>query len=182
MSSDHREEVATLAGGCFWCLEAVFQDLEGVSHVTSGYAGGNLPHPTYEEVCKGTTGHAEVVQITYDPHKISFENLLEVFFGIHDPTTPNRQGGDVGTQYRSAIFYDSARQQQIAESMIMDLEQQKIFDLPIVTEIVPLTNFYPAEAYHEDYYNLNPNQPYCRAVIAPKIAKFRKTHGDKLRR
>lgn len=181
MSSYHGEEIAVLAGGCFWCLEAIFEDLKGVSHVTSGYAGGNLPHPTYEEVCTGKTGHAEVVQISYDPEQISFGDLLEVFFNIHDPTTLNRQGEDVGTQYRSAIFYTSAKQRQIAEDMIRDIEQQKVFDLPIVTELVPLADFYPAEAYHGNYYKLNPNQPYCRVVIAPKIAKFRRTHEDRLR-
>ena len=181
MSSDHTVEIATLAGGCFWCLEAIFQDLRGVLSVTSGYAGGHVPHPTYEQVCQGTTGHAEVVQITYHPQVISFSDLLEVFFNIHDPTTLNRQGGDIGSQYRSAVFYSSPEQRRAVESMIADLEKQGIFDLPIVTEIVPLTTFYPAEAYHKDYYSLNPNRSYCRAVIAPKIAKFRRQHVERLR-
>ncbi|NLK07633.1 MAG: peptide-methionine (S)-S-oxide reductase MsrA [Firmicutes bacterium] len=178
---EHSREVATLAGGCFWCLEAVFQDLRGVSGVVSGYTGGTLPNPTYDEVCKGTTGHAEVVQITYDPLTISFDDLLEVFFHIHDPTTLNRQGADIGTQYRSAIFFASNQQKQEALAKISDLEAQEVFDQPIVTEVVPLGDFYPAEAYHVNYYNENPNQPYCRAVIGPKVAKFRKDFQGRLR-
>ncbi|HHV93139.1 MAG TPA: peptide-methionine (S)-S-oxide reductase MsrA [Firmicutes bacterium] len=181
MSSTPGTETATLAGGCFWCLEAVFESLRGVSSVIPGFAGGTTVNPTYEEVCTGTTGHAEVVQITFDPAVISYRDLLEVFFSIHDPTTLNRQGPDVGTQYRSAIFYHTEEQRQMAEAVIAELEASKVFDLPIVTEVVPLTAFYPAEDYHENYYNLNPNQPYCRTVIAPKIAKFRKKFQDRLK-
>jgi len=156
---------ATLAGGCFWCLEAVFQQLKGVSKVTSGYAGGKRPNPTYEQVCTGTTGHAEVVQVEFDPAVISYRDLLDVFFTIHDPTTLNQQGADTGTQYRSAIFFHSPDQHRDAAAALADA--QKTWDDPIVTEIVPLTEFYPAEEYHRDYYLRNPNQGYCRVVIAP---------------
>lgn len=173
--------VATLAGGCFWCLEAVFQQLKGVAKVESGYAGGTVPNPSYEAVCTGRTGHAEVVQVTYDPDVISFRDLLEVFFTIHDPTTRDRQGPDVGTQYRSAIFYHSPEQRVTAEQVIADLEAQKLWDDPIVTEVVPLAAFYPAEEYHRDYYLRNPNQAYCRAVVAPKVAKARKLHFERLK-
>jgi peptide-methionine (S)-S-oxide reductase len=179
---EQREELATLAGGCFWCLEAVFADLRGVSRVVSGYAGGEVPNPTYQAVCSGRTGHAEVVQLTYDPQVVSFAELLEVFFTIHDPTTLNRQGGDIGTQYRSAIFYHSPGQKEIAERLISEFDAQHIWDAPIVTEVSPLTVFYPAEDYHQEYYQNNQNQPYCRAVIAPKVSKFRQKYLEKLKR
>jgi peptide-methionine (S)-S-oxide reductase len=174
-------EIATLAGGCFWCLEAAFQQLKGVSGVTSGYAGGTVPNPTYEAVCSGRTGHAEVTQVEFDPAVISYRDLLDVFFTIHDPTTLNQQGGDVGTQYRSAIFYHSPEQERVARETIAQLEATHVWDDPIVTEVVPLTAFYPAEQYHRDYYNRNQNQPYCRAVIAPKVAKLRKHYLEKLK-
>jgi len=176
-----QREVATLAGGCFWCLEAAFQDLKGVESVQSGYAGGRVANPSYEDVCTGTTGHAEVVQITFDPQVVSFEDLLHVFFTIHDPTTLNRQGADVGTQYRSAIFYHSPEQKATAERVIAELQAQKLWDEPVVTEIKPLTAFYPAEEYHRDYFRRNPTQGYCRAVIAPKVAKVRKLYFDRLK-
>jgi peptide-methionine (S)-S-oxide reductase len=182
MSSDHDKEIATLAGGCFWCLEAVFEELRGVERVESGYSGGHTPDPTYKEVCSGTTGHAEVVQLTFDPQVVSYRELLEVFFTIHDPTTLNRQGADVGTQYRSAIFYHSPEQKQVAEAVIAELNAAKLWDAPIVTEVMPLEAFYPAEEYHREYYRLNPYQPYCRAVIAPKVAKFRKQYLEKLKK
>ncbi len=174
-------ESATLAGGCFWCLEAVFQELKGVTKVTSGYAGGTVPNPTYEAVCTGRTGHAEVVQIEFDPALVSYRELLEVFLVIHDPTTLNRQGVDEGTQYRSAIFYHSPQQQETAAAVIAELEAGKVWDDPIVTEIVPLKTFYPAEEYHRDYFRRNPTQGYCRAVIAPKVAKLRKHYLEKLK-
>jgi peptide-methionine (S)-S-oxide reductase len=175
-------ENATLGGGCFWCLEAVFEQLRGVEKVESGYAGGTVPNPTYKQVCTGATGHAEVVQITFDPQAITFKELLEVFFTIHDPTTLNRQGADVGTQYRSAIFYHSPEQRQTAEQVIQAIQAAKIWDDPIVTEVTPLTDFYKAEDYHQEYFRHNPNQGYCRAVIAPKVAKFRKQYLAKLKR
>lgn len=175
-------EQATLAGGCFWCLEAVFVELQGVAKVVSGYTGGRAPNPSYEQVCMGTTGHAEVVQVTFDPQVISFKDLLQVFFTIHDPTTLNRQGADVGTQYRSAIFYHSPEQQSVAMQMIAELNAAQLWDDPIVTEVAPLTEFYPAEVYHQDYFARNPNQPYCRAIVAPKVAKARKLYFDKLKR
>jgi len=174
-------EIATLAGGCFWCLEAAFQQLKGVSNVTSGYAGGTVANPSYEAVCTGTTGHAEVTQVEFDPAVISYRDLLDVFFTIHDPTTLNQQGGDVGTQYRSAIFYQSPEQERVARDVIAQLEATHVWDDPIVTEVVPLDVFYPAEQYHRDYYNRNQNQPYCRAVIAPKVAKLRKHFLEKLK-
>jgi peptide-methionine (S)-S-oxide reductase len=174
-------ETATLAGGCFWCLEAVFQQLKGVSRVMSGYAGGTVPNPSYEAVCTGTTGYAEVVQVEFDPAVISFRDLLDVFFTIHDPTTLNQQGGDVGTQYRSAIFSHSPEQERVGREVLARLAAENVWDDPIVTEVVPLTAFYPAEAYHRDYYNRNPNQSYCRAVIAPKVAKLRKHYFEKLK-
>ena len=174
-------EQATLAGGCFWCLEAVYDQLRGVENVDSGYAGGRRPNPTYEQVCTGTTGHAEVVQITYDPAQISYSDLLDVFFTIHDPTTLNRQGGDVGTQYRSAIYYHNDEQKRIAEEKLRDLDVMKTWDDPIVTELKPLTEFYPAEAYHKDYFERNPTQGYCNAVIAPKVSKARKQFMDRLK-
>ncbi|HYL55988.1 MAG TPA: peptide-methionine (S)-S-oxide reductase MsrA [Gemmatimonadales bacterium] len=176
-----QREVATLAGGCFWCLEAAFQDLKGVENVQSGYAGGWVANPSYEDVCTGTTGHAEVVQITFDPQVVSFADLLHVYFTIHDPTTLNRQGADVGTQYRSAIFYHSPEQKATAERVIVELQAQKLWDEPVVTELKPLTAFYPAEEYHRDYFRRNPNQGYCRAVIAPKVAKVRKLYFDRLK-
>lgn len=166
--------VATLAGGCFWCLEAVYDELKGVKRVLSGYAGGDVPKPTYEQVCTGNTGHAEVVQIEYDPEIVSYRDLLEVFFTIHDPTQLNRQGADVGTQYRSAIFYHNEEQKRAAEEIIAELEEEEVYSKPIVTEVSPLDTFYPAEDYHQDYYANNPTQPYCMVVVAPKLAKFRK--------
>jgi peptide-methionine (S)-S-oxide reductase len=172
-------ETATLAGGCFWCLEAAFDSLRGVEKVVSGYAGGQVENPTYREVCNGTTGHAEVVQITFDPRTISYGDLLDVFFTIHDPTTLNRQGGDVGTQYRSAIFYHSDEQKQAAEKAVREIAP--VWDDPIVTEIVPLDRFWPAENYHQRYFENNPNQPYCSVVVAPKVAKVRKKFMEKLR-
>jgi peptide-methionine (S)-S-oxide reductase len=174
-------ELATLAGGCFWCLEAVFQQLKGVNRVTSGYAGGTMPNPSYEAVCTGRTGHAEVVQVEFDPAVVSYRDLLDVFFTIHDPTTPDRQGADEGTQYRSAIFFQSPEQERVARATSAQLEAGKVWDDPIVTEIVPLTEFYPAEEYHRDYFNRNPAQGYCRAVIAPKVAKLRKHYLEKLK-
>jgi peptide-methionine (S)-S-oxide reductase len=172
-------EVATLAGGCFWCLEAVYDDLQGVQRVVSGYAGGSVPDPTYKQVCSGATGHAEVVQLTYDPDVVSFRDLLEIFFTIHDPTTLNRQGADVGTQYRSAIFYHNEEQKRQAEEIIAELEEDNVFADPIVTEVTSLDNFYPAEDYHQDYYANNPNQPYCQMVVAPKLRKFRQKFAEK---
>src|SRR5213596_1058461 len=172
-------EVATLASGCFWCLEAVFEQLRGVTKVVSGYTGGHVPNPSYEAVCTGTTGHAEVVQVTFDPDQLSYRDLLGVFFSLHDPTTVNRQGGDVGTQYRSAIFYHDDEQRRTAEEVIRELEAEHVFDDPIVTTIEPLVAFYPAEEYHREYYRRNPNQPYCRAVIAPKVAKLRTKYLQK---
>jgi len=162
-----------LAGGCFWCLEAVFDQVTGVSHVDSGYAGGSRPHPTYEEVCTGLTGHAEVVRITFNPDIVSFEDLLHIFFTIHDPTTLNRQGADVGTQYRSAIFYNDDKQKAVAEKVMHELSEEGLWANPIVTQLVPLEAFYPAEDYHQQYFARNPNQGYCRMVVAPKVAKFR---------
>jgi peptide-methionine (S)-S-oxide reductase len=176
-----RRETATLGGGCFWCLEAVYQQLRGVEEVVSGYSGGQIDHPTYREVCEGTTGHAEVTQITFDPEVVSFREILEVFFTIHDPTTLNRQGGDVGTQYRSVIFWHSEDQKRVAEEVMAELEREKVWDAPLVTELAPLERFYPAEGYHQEYYQRNPNQAYCRVVIEPKVAKFRKTFLERLR-
>ena len=174
--------IATLAGGCFWCLEAVYDRLQGVESVESGYMGGQRPNPTYEAVCNGDTGHAEVVRVTFDPKVLSYRDLLEVFFVIHDPTTLNRQGADAGTQYRSVILTHSDEQRAAAEEIRGELERDKIFDDPIVTEIAPLTVFYPAEEYHRDYFSRNPNQPYCRAVVAPKVSKFRKQFLEMLRK
>ena len=174
-------QLATLAGGCFWCLEAVFEQLKGVTKVTSGYAGGHVPNPSYQAVCSGTTGHAEVVQVSFDPDEISFRDLLGVFFTLHDPTTLDRQGGDVGTQYRSAVFSHDDEQRRVAEDVMRELEAEHVFDDPIVTRIEPLNAFYPAEEYHREYYRRNPNQPYCRAVIAPKVAKLRSKYLAKLR-
>lgn len=179
--SNESHEVATLAGGCFWCLEAVYDQLKGVVSVESGYSGGKTTNPTYREVCNGNTGHAEVVQVTFDPAVISFAEILEVFFTIHDPTTLNRQGNDVGTQYRSAIFYHSPEQKAVAEKVIGEISAAKIWDDPIVTEGVPLQKFYIAEDYHQEYFQNNPGQPYCQVVVAPKVAKFRKKFLQKLK-
>jgi len=175
-------ETATLGGGCFWCLEAVYTLLEGVSAVKSGYAGGYTADPTYEQVCAGGTGHAEVVQVTYDPARITFADLLDVFFTIHDPTTLNRQGADVGTQYRSVILYASDEQRAIADAKIAEVAESGIWEDPIVTDVAPLGEYYPAEAVHDDYFDRNPRQPYCQAVIAPKVAKFRQQHIGRLKR
>jgi peptide-methionine (S)-S-oxide reductase len=175
-------ETATLAGGCFWCLEAVFDELKGVESVESGYSGGHVERPSYREVCTGMTGHAEVVQVHFDPAALSYRDLLSVFFAIHDPTTPNRQGVDVGTQYRSAIFFHSEDQKLAAEALIQDLNQERIWDVPIVTEVAALEKFFPAEDYHQEYFARNPLQPYCMAVVAPKVSKFRKHFIDKLKK
>lgn len=174
-------EKATFGGGCFWCLEAVYDQIEGVEIVVSGYAGGHTPNPSYEQVCTGRTGHAEVTQITFDPEVVSYEDLLNVFFSIHDPTTLNRQGADVGTQYRSIILAHTPEQKAAAEAKIAELEEVSLWDIPIVTQVEDLGKFYPAEAYHQDYFTQHPNEGYCRVVIAPKVAKFRKQHLDKLK-
>lgn len=175
-------QTATLAGGCFWCLEAVFDEVKGVHSVESGYAGGSKENPTYREVCSGMTGHAEVVQVKFDPNVVSYRDLLNVFFAIHDPTTLNRQGADAGTQYRSAIFYHNEDQKKTAEGLIKELNGQKIWDRPIVTEIAPLDKFYMAEDYHQEYFANNPYQPYCQAVVAPKVSKFRKHFLEMLKK
>jgi peptide-methionine (S)-S-oxide reductase len=174
-------ETATLAGGCFWCLEAVFTRLRGVDRVESGYAGGHVENPSYRAVCTGKTGHAEVVQVDFDPQDITYRDLLDVFFATHDPTTLNRQGHDVGSQYRSAIFYHNDAQRQEAEQVIRELTEQDVFDDPIVTEVVPLTKFYPAEDYHREYYDRNPEQAYCQVVISPKVSKLRQKYAEKLK-
>ena len=181
MSESTSTEIATFANGCFWCTEAFFQDLKGVKKVKSGYTGGHVPNPTYEQVCNKETGHAESLQIEYDPNEISFDELLEVFWKTHNPTTLNRQGNDVGPQYRSAIFYHDEEQKQKAENYKSELEASGVFDDPIVTTIEPFTVFYPAENYHSDYYKRNPTQSYCYYVIKPKMEKFRKVFGDKLK-
>jgi peptide-methionine (S)-S-oxide reductase len=175
------KEHATLGGGCFWCLEAVFENVRGVDSLVSGYAGGTLVEPTYEQVCGGATGHAEVVQVTFDPQAISFRDILEVYFAIHDPTTLNRQGHDVGTQYRSAIFYHSPEQQKTANETIADLNAAHIWERPIVTEVAPLEKFYPAEDYHQGYFRRNPHQGYCQMVVSPKVAKFRQKFQGRLK-
>ena len=175
-------QTATLAGGCFWCLEAVFDELKGVESVDSGYSGGQMPRPSYGDVCTGSTGHAEVVQVCFDPQVLSYRDLLNVFFAIHDPTTLNRQGADVGTQYRSAIFYHDEDQKQIAAQLLGELDSQRIWDKPIVTEVVKFEAFYAAEDYHQEYFAKNPLQPYCMAVVAPKVAKFRKHFIDRLKK
>jgi peptide-methionine (S)-S-oxide reductase len=174
LTRNSNEEFATLAGGCFWCLEPLFNDLKGVINVESGYSGGNIPNPSYQEVCDGITGHTEVVHIEFDPQIISYLDLLNIFFTIHDPTTLNRQGQDVGTQYRSSIFYHSPEQKITAKNVIGNISREKIWKDKIVTEIVPFKKFYRAEDYHQKYYQLNPNQTYCRVVIEPKVIKFRK--------
>jgi peptide-methionine (S)-S-oxide reductase len=181
MGSENRE-TATLGGGCFWCLEAVFEQLRGVDKVESGYAGGRAPNPTYEQVCSGRTGHAEVVQVHFDPEQISYESILQVFFSIHDPTTLNRQGPDTGTQYRSIILYHSEAQRRTAEAVIAAIGAAGLYDAPIVTRVEPFQVFYRAEAYHQGYFRNNPAHPYCAAVVAPKVAKLRKQHVEKLRR
>ncbi|QPC80809.1 peptide-methionine (S)-S-oxide reductase MsrA [Phototrophicus methaneseepsis] len=174
-------ETATLAGGCFWCLEAVYDQLKGVQDVVSGYAGGHIQNPTYQQVCTGNTGHAEVVQVKYDPEMITFQDLLDVFFTIHDPTTLNRQGNDIGTQYRSAIYYHTPEQKEIAEATIANVNASDVWQNPVVTEVTPIDTFYPAEDYHQEYFENNPNQGYCTVVIAPKVAKFRKQHLERLK-
>lgn len=174
-------EVATLGGGCFWCLEAVYEQLQGVSKVESGYTGGSTSNPTYHDVSEGDTGHAEVVQVTFDPSVVSYSDILDVFFAIHDPTTLNRQGNDVGTQYRSIIFYHSPEQLRVAEEKIAQLTADQVFDAPIVTELAPLVRFYPAEKYHQGYFRANPAQPYCQFVVSPKVAKFRKQFAGRLK-
>lgn len=175
------QETATLAGGCFWCLEAVYDQVTGVHSVESGYMGGQVDNPTYEAVCGGRTGHAEVVQVRFDPGVTTFREILEIFFAIHDPTTLNRQGNDVGTQYRSAIFYHSPEQRATADAVIASLVQERVFPNPIVTEVVPASRFYAAEAYHQEYFVRNPFQPYCSYVVGPKVAKFRKAFASKLK-
>jgi peptide-methionine (S)-S-oxide reductase len=180
--AQHERETATLGGGCFWCLEAVYKDLKGVERVVSGYAGGHAENPAYEQVCGGRTGHAEVVQITYDPQVVSYRDLLDVFFTIHDPTTKDRQGADVGPQYRSIILYGSPEQKADAERAIAEQAEKGVWDAPVVTEVVPLEKFWPGEEYHQDYFERNPRQRYCQIVIAPKVAKFRKEFLAKLKR
>jgi len=174
-------EVATLAGGCFWCLEAVYDQLKGVVSVESGYIGGQVDRPTYEAVCGGQTGHAEAVRITFDPNIVSYQELIEVFFAVHDPTTLNRQGHDIGTQYRSAIFYHSSEQKQVAENIIESFKTEKIYSNPIVTEVVPAGTWFEAEPYHQEYFARNPFQGYCTAVVGPKVMKFRKLFSAKLK-
>lgn len=182
MHNSSQTEVATLAGGCFWCLEAVYNELRGVESVVSGYAGGQVANPSYEQVCSGRTGHAEVVQVTFDSNAISYRELLEVFFTIHDPTTLNRQGADVGTQYRSAIFFQSPEQEATARDVIREQTASGTWSAPIVTEVQPLDVFYPAEAYHQQYFERNPYQPYCQIVVAPKVAKARQRYLARLKR
>ena len=179
--SDGSREVATLAGGCFWCLEAVYEQLMGVESVVSGYTGGHVVNPSYEQVCTARTGHAEAVQVTFDPQVVSYKDVLGVFFAIHDPTTLNRQGADVGPQYRSAIFYHDEQQKAVAEEMIAELGASRVWGNPIVTEVTALPEFYVAEGYHQEYYRRNAAQPYCQIVISPKVAKFRKEYVDRLK-
>ncbi len=175
-------QLATFGSGCFWCTEAVFQRVAGVEKVESGYAGGKVKNPTYKEICSGLTGHAEVIRLTYDPNKVSFEALLEIFWKTHDPTTLNRQGNDIGTQYRSVIFYHNEEQRNLAEAYRHKLDESGVFDRPVVTEISPATTFYVAENYHQDYYNLNGNAPYCAFIIQPKVEKLKKVFSDKLKK
>lgn len=175
-------ETATLGAGCFWCVEAVFDDLKGVVSVESGYSGGHTENPTYQQVCSETTGHAEVVNVTFDPNEISFKEILQVFFSVHDPTTLNRQGNDIGTSYRSAIFYHSDEQKQTAEEVIKEVTEEGVYDDPIVTELKPFDKFYIAEDYHQEYFANNPTQPYCAAVVAPKVAKFRQKYVSRLKK
>ena len=181
MSQDTTLAKITLGGGCFWCIEAVFNSMIGVESALSGYMGGSVTNPTYRDVCTGATGHAEVVQVTFDPSKVTLRDILEVFFIIHDPTTLNRQGADVGTQYRSAIFYENDTQKQVVNLMFQEMKLSNLYDAPIVTEVAPSTKFYLAEDYHQEYYFANSAQPYCRAVIAPKMEKFRKLFKEKVR-
>jgi methionine-S-sulfoxide reductase len=175
-------QVTTLGGGCFWCLEAVYDDLQGVLKVESGYSGGSVPNPSYEAVCSGRTGHAEVVQVTFDSSIVSYQEILKVFFAIHDPTTLNRQGADVGTQYRSVIFYQDEEQKVVAEELIARLEMDQLWSQPVVTEVEALESYYRAEEYHQDYFKNNSSQPYCQAVVSPKVAKFRKEFVSKLKK
>ncbi len=179
--NEHRTEIATLAGGCFWCMDAVFERLRGVERVVSGYAGGTTRNPTYEQVSSGATGHAESVQITFDPSVVSYRDLLRVFFAFHDPTTLDRQGADLGTQYRSAIFWHDPGQRAVAEQVVAELEKEHVFNRPIVTQVVPYSGFYPAEGYHQGYFDKNPDQAYCQIVISPKVAKLRKLYADRLK-
>jgi peptide-methionine (S)-S-oxide reductase len=179
--SESNLETATLAAGCFWCVEAVFDDLKGVENVVSGYSGGHSENPTYREVCDGNTGHAEVAEIQFDPSVISFKDILRVFFSVHDPTTLNRQGNDIGSQYRSAIFYRSDEQRRDADEVIKEVTDEGVYDKPIVTEVTPLDKFWPAEDYHQEYFANNPNQPYCQAVVSPKVKKFRQKFADRLK-
>ena len=187
MDSEHVQkqntntEIATLGGGCFWCLEAVYDQVQGVTDVVSGYSGGTVPQPTYQQVCTGLTGHAEVVQVSFHPDQISFKEILHIFFGVHDPTTLNRQGADVGPQYRSVIFYHDDGQKDTAEAVVAELEADHIWEDPIVTQVVPFEAFFPAEDYHQEYYQNNPWQGYCRVVISPKVAKFRKQFAERLK-
>ena len=180
--SEKELETATLGAGCFWCVEAVFDDLRGVEDVVSGYSGGHKDNPTYQEVCTQETGHTEVVQIRFDPAELSFADLLRIFFTVHDPTTRNRQGNDIGPSYRSAIYFHSPEQKATAESVIREITDEAIYDDPIVTEVTAFDKFWPAEDYHQEYFENNPNQPYCAAVVAPKVAKFRKKYADRLKR
>ena len=182
MTESTGTEVATVAGGCFWCLEAIFREVDGVEEAVSGYTGGATVDPTYQEVCSNTTGHAEAVQVTFNPGKISYREILQIFFSVHDPTTLNRQGEDVGTQYRSVIFYHNDRQTAIAEALVRELNEAHLWDKPIVTQVVPLGKFYVAEDYHREYFSRHPEQSYCQAVISPKISKFRKQWTERLRR
>ena len=181
MNEQERFEIATLAGGCFWCLEAVYNELKGIEEVISGYTGGKIANPSYESVCSGRTGHAEAIHIKFNPKVISYKELLEIFFTIHDPTTLNRQGNDIGTQYRSSIFYHSLEQKLTAETVIAEIEKLKIWDKPIVTELKPFDVFYAAEEHHQRFYERNPNQGYCQVIIAPKVSKFRKKYFSKLK-
>ncbi|MFC1924704.1 peptide-methionine (S)-S-oxide reductase MsrA [Chloroflexota bacterium] len=181
MSQETSLEVATLAGGCFWCIEAIFREVAGVEQVVSGYTGGSAPDPAYQQVCSGQTGHAEAVQVSYNPSKISYREILEIFFSVHDPTTLNRQGADVGAQYRSAIFYHNEQQKADAEDLIGELNGAKLWKNPIVTQVVPINTFYPAEEYHQEYFTRNPEQGYCQVVISPKISKFRKQWSKRLK-
>jgi peptide-methionine (S)-S-oxide reductase len=182
MTASARTEVATLAGGCFWCTEAIFKEVDGVEDVISGYTGGTTVKPTYQEVCTNTTGHAEAVQLSFNLGKISYREILQIFFSVHDPTTLNQQGEDVGTQYRSAIFYHNDRQRTVAEALIRELNEAHLWENPIVTQVVPLDKFYPAEDYHREYFSRHPEQSYCQAVISPKVNKFRKQWTKRLKR
>ncbi len=181
IQANNKQEVATLGGGCFWCIEAVFEELKGVTRVESGYSGGKIDNPTYREVCSGLTGHAEVVRVFFDPAIVSYKEILSVFFSVHDPTTLNRQGADVGTQYRSVIFYHDEKQKQEAEEVIKELKKQKVYQKPVVTEVTPAENFFVAEDAHQNYFENNSNQPYCQVVINPKLKKFREQFEEKLK-